>query len=66
MELLKRGTRIEFDIQTFKGKGTIVGIATSNQPIIGPSYIIDPDEKINSEVYDYSHFVAFECQFKVI
>jgi hypothetical protein len=62
MENLKQGTRVEFDIQSFKGKGTIVGVATIGQPIIGKSYIIEPDEK----VYDYTHFVAWECQFKVI
>ena len=66
MENLKQGTRVEFDVQSFKGKGTIVGVATNGQPIIGKSYIIEPDEKLKSESYDYSHFVAWECQFKVI
>lgn len=66
MEDLKQGTRIEFDVQSFKGKGTIVGVATSGQPIIGKSYIIEPDEKLKSDVYDYTHFVAWECQFTVI
>jgi hypothetical protein len=66
MEDLKQGTRVEFDVQSFKGKGTIVGVATNGQPIIGKSYIIVPDEKLQSEVYEYTHFVAWECQFKVI
>jgi hypothetical protein len=66
MENLKQGTRVEFDVQSFKGKGTIVGVATNGSPIIGKSYIIEPDEKLQSEVYDYTHFVAFESQFKVI
>ena len=33
MEDLKQGTRVEFDIQSFKGNGTIVGVATNGQPI---------------------------------
>lgn len=66
MSILKQGTRIEFDIQSFKGKGTIVGVATNSHPIIGTSYIIEPDEKLESEIYDYTHFVAWEFQFKII
>jgi hypothetical protein len=66
MENLKQGTRVEFDVQTFKGYGTIVGIAINGAAIIGKAYIIHPDEKLQSEVYDYTHFVAFESQFKVI
>ncbi len=63
---LEQGTRVEFDVQSFKGKGTIVGVATNGQPIIGKCYIIEPDEKLKSEVYDYTHFVAWEGQFKVL
>jgi hypothetical protein len=63
---LKQGTRVEFDIQFHKGKGTIVGVATNGSPIIGKSYIIEPDEKLKSDVYDYTHFVAWETQFVVI
>ncbi len=66
MENLKQGTRVKFDVQTFKGMGTIVGVATTGQPIIGKMYIIEPDEKLQSDVYDYTHFVACEFQFKVI
>lgn len=66
MKYLKQGTRIQFDIDSLKGKGTIVGVATIGQPLIGRSYIIEPDEKLKSDVYDYSHFVAWECQFKII
>jgi hypothetical protein len=62
MECLTQGTRVEFNFQSFQGKGTIVGLATT---IIGKSYIIEPDEKLES-VYDYTHFVVWEGQFKVI
>lgn len=66
MENLKQGTRVEFNVQSLKGKGSIVGIATMGQPILGKLYIIEPDEKINSGVYEYTHFTAWENQFKVI
>lgn len=66
MENLKQGTRVEFEVQNIKGTGTIVGVATSGQPIIGKMYIIEPDEKLSNDVYDYTHFVSWECQFKVI
>lgn len=63
---LKQGTRIEFEIADLKGEGTIVGLATTGHPIIGKTYIIEPDVPINNEVYDYTHFVAWESQFKEI
>jgi hypothetical protein len=63
---LKQGTRVEFDVQTLKGNGTVVGISTTEQPIIGCSYIIEPDESIRSETYDYTHFVAWGTQLKEI
>lgn len=63
---LKQGTRVEYDVQTLKGKGTIVGVAVVEQPISGQCYIIEPDEPIRNEVYDYTHFVAWGVQLKVI
>jgi hypothetical protein len=66
MENLKQGTKVKFDIQTLKGEGIIVGLAANDQPIIGKMYIIEPDEKITNEVYNYTHFAAWECQFKII
>lgn len=63
---LKQGQRIEYDIDTLHGFGKIVGKATNGQPIIGCSYIIEPEEPITSEVYPYTHFVAWEVQFKVV
>lgn len=48
---LKQGARVEFNVQTLKGKGTVVGLASNGQPIIGESYIIEPDEKLDSEIY---------------
>jgi hypothetical protein len=66
MEELKQGTKIEFDVQSLTGTGKIVGIATVAMPLIGTLYIIEPDEPINSEAYDYSHFTAWGCQIKEI
>lgn len=63
---LKQGTRIEFTVQTLKGNGTIVGLASNGQPIIGEGYIIEPDEKLDSEVYPYTHFVAWRCDLRLI
>ena len=65
-KLLKQGTRVKFDVQTFSGMGTIVGVASTPQPVIGATYIIEPDEKLDSQVYKYSHFVAFENQLIII
>jgi hypothetical protein len=63
---LKQGTRVEYNVQTLKGKGTVVGVSVVEQPIVGQCYIIEPDESIRNEVYDYTHFVAWEFQLKVI
>lgn len=66
MENLKQGTRVAFNVQGIDGRGTIVGLATNGQPIIGKMYIIEPDEKISNEEYDYTHFVAWEYQLRII
>jgi hypothetical protein len=70
MEELKQGTRVEFDYQTIKGKGTIVGVAMS-QPILGVGYIIEPDDLTSTIVsstgsYNYTHFVVWSCYLKVV
>ena len=63
---LKQGTRVEFNVQTLKGKGTVVGLASNGQPVIGESYIIEPDEKLDSEICPYTHFTAWMCDLKLI
>jgi len=63
-KLLKQGTRVEFNVQGISGEGTVVGVANNGSPIIGKTYIIEPDEPISNEAYDYSHFVAFESELK--
>jgi hypothetical protein len=63
---LKQDQKVSFDVADIKGTGKIVGKALTEQPIIGITYIIEPDEPIRNEVYDYTHFVLNETQFKLI
>jgi len=64
---LKQGQRIKFDVDgNLKGTGTIVGKSVNDMPIIGGTYIIEPDIDIINDVYQYSHFVLPENQFKLI
>ena len=63
---LEQGQRIEYNVDTLHGFGKIVGKANNGQPIIGCLYIIEPDEPIDTSVYKYTHFVAWENQFKLI
>jgi hypothetical protein len=63
---LKQGQRVKFHIGDLMGEGKIVGMALVEQPIIGGTYIIEPDQPIKNEVYDYTHFVAQEVQFELI
>lgn len=66
MELLKQGTKVEFNVGTLKGTGKIVGLSQIPQAVIGQGYIIEPDILINNEVYNYSHFTCFEINLKEI
>jgi len=63
---LKQGQRVKFHIGDLIGEGKIVGKALQEQMIIGGTYIIEPDQSIRNEVYDYTHFVAQEIQFELI
>lgn len=63
---LKQGQKVEFHIGDLTGTGKIVGKALNDQPIIGGTYIIEPDTPIRNEVYDYTHFVAQENQLILI
>ena len=65
-EELTQGTRVRFDVQSFKGDGKIVGVATNGHAIIGKLFIIEPDKQLDSEVYNYSHFCAWESQIEVL
>jgi len=66
-EEYKQDQRVEFNIPgTINGYGKIVGVATNGAPILGRTYIIEPDSAISNETYQYSHFVCFEVYLKPI
>lgn len=64
--MIIQGQRVEFNIGDLKGTGTVVGKALTDQPIIGGTYIIEPDNPISNEVYNYTHFVAPEINLTLI
>ena len=66
MKEIKQGQRVEFKIGELKGKGKVVGKSMNYLPIIGTTYIIEPDEPLSNESYDYSHFVANETQLNIL
>lgn len=41
-------------------------MALNGLPIIGQLYIIKPDQPINNDVYDYTHFVAWRNKKEII
>lgn len=71
---LPQGTQIKMhETEPMPGLiGLVVGRSTSDQPIIGPGYIIEPVHHDTfyrpfiSDDYPYTHFVAFQCQFDLI
>ncbi len=58
--------RVAFDNGTIKGTGKVVGVALSEQPIIGATFIIEPDEPITNSTYPYTHFVCTELHLKEV
>ena len=63
----KQGDRVEFDFQTLKGQGIIVGMASTPMPEIGSLWIIQPDAGILPiEKYPYTHFICPEVRIKKI
>jgi hypothetical protein len=64
---LQQGQKIEFKItDNLCGTGKIIGIATSGQPVIGITYIIEPDIDISNTEYPYTHFACSEIFIKPI
>jgi len=63
--MLKQGQKIRFNIGTINGTGKIVGKAMNDMAIIGGTYIIEPDDSIRSDEYDYTHFILTENQFTI-
>ena len=63
---LKQGQKVHYDCSGVKGTGKIVGIASNGVPLVGKTYIIEPDEPFNNEVYPYTHFVCPELYLTII
>ena len=63
---LKQGQRVEYNVENLHGFGKITGKASNGVPILGISYIIEPEIPLDPEVYPYSHFVCFEKFFKLV
>lgn len=63
--LLSQDTRVQFNIHGLSGTGKITGVS-STLPVVGAIYIIEPDEPIRNEAYDYKHFVCPACYLKEI
>jgi hypothetical protein len=70
MKYLENKTRVVLNQPpSLRGlKGTIVGRTTEYHPIIGATYIIQPDvpSLIRSDEYPYDFFGVSECTFDVI
>ncbi len=56
LEVLKQNQRIKFDNGVVNGTGVICGIASNPVPVLGYTYIVKPDKKID----DYTHIVMGE------
>lgn len=61
-----QGTKVEFNHDSKVMTGKIVGLALPEQPLIGCAYIIEPDRSIRNEVYDYTHIMLREIDFKLV
>ena len=63
----EQNQKIKYDIPgVMSGTGKIIGCATNGVPILGRSYIIEPDVSVKNETYPFSHFVCFENNIKSI
>jgi len=56
--------RVAFNNGVVKGTGKVVGVALNDQPLIGATFIIEPDEPITNSAYPYTHFVCAELHLK--
>lgn len=57
---------VEYDLDMVKGTGKIVGIATSELPVIGYTYIVeDLSGNFPSKLYPYTHLAVPGSLLKV-
>lgn len=61
---LPQGTYVHFKIDPIEGNGKIVGIANTGLPILGKTYIIEPDIPLTD--HPYSHFICPEIYLTVL
>ena len=66
MKELKQNQKVEFNVGGLKGTGRVVGKAQIEQPVIGGTYIIEPDVPVSNETYNYSHFVVPQINLTLI
>jgi hypothetical protein len=64
--MLKQGTTVSFKINDKKYTGKVCGKSTNDMPIIGAIYIIEPDQDISNDVYQYTHCAIPQCLLEVI
>jgi hypothetical protein len=62
----KQDQKVSYDYGIIKGTGKVVGIASNGVPLVGKTYIIEPDVAFNNEVYPYTHFVCPELYLTTI
>ena len=63
---MKQDQKVTFDNGVVKGTGKIVGVATNSLPVIGRTYIVEPDQPIKNETYNYSHIAMQEIYIKKV
>jgi len=64
--MIENNTLVEYDNGILKGDGVVIGLATTEMPIIGIGYIVqDVSGNVPNEVYQYSSFVVHTIHLKV-
>ena len=64
----RQDERVMFDNGVQKGAGKIMGVATTELPVLGCSYIIEPDDPVSAGIevacYPFKCFVVAECHLR--
>lgn len=65
MDTFKFGDEVVFDLQSVVGQGKVVGVATTEMPVIGRFLIIEvTDGQFPNDVYPFSHISCPEVNLK--
>ncbi len=65
----QQNTKVKYRLngdESNQGTGKIVGLVNNGHAVMGRTYIIEPDQHLESEHYPYSHFVLPEIWFEAI